>query len=228
MNGPAVQAHPFCWKAAAFAGANVPLLGVKDAGPRAPRLRRVIDAESALEACVAARQCLAPEVTLQPGVVTDAASITFLRVAENGSALMEVARPGGLSRRIQPPEKLIGLAAADLLFRNARQHHLVRGFVSAVRVRRIYVNKAIARAGVIPAEVDERRAAEATREFPIAPGPGRAMVAGPGELRIGRVPRPEIEHAVHHQCAARFRAGFAFAFLFQRTGADVDAREVGG
>src|SRR5207247_1054906 len=113
---------------------------------------------------------LAPEVAPQPGVVTDAAAVTFPRMTENSSALVDVARPDWLPGRIKSLEELIGLAIANLIVRNTRQHHLVAGFVGVVCVRRAYVSKAVARAGVIPAEIDERGAAEAIREFPIAPG----------------------------------------------------------
>src|SRR5439155_24458552 len=139
---------------------------------------------------VAAWQCLAPEVTPQSGIVTDAAAVTFPGMPEHSSALLDIACPDRLSGCIKLLEELIGLAIADLIVRNTRQHHLVGGFVCAVRVGRTYVNKMVARAAIIPAEVDERRAAEALRESPIAPDPGRAVVAGPGELRVCRVAHP--------------------------------------
>src|SRR5207245_5051619 len=118
MGGPAVWAHPFCRKAAALAGANVPRFGVSDGRPRAPRLGGVVDAETSTKPRVAARQRLAPEVTPQPGVVTDAAAVTFPRMTENSPALVDVACPDRMSGCIEPLEELIRLAVADLVFRN--------------------------------------------------------------------------------------------------------------
>src|SRR5437867_3731486 len=130
----AIWAHPFCRKAAGLTRAHVPLFRVGDGGPRAPWLGRVVDGETAPKPGVAARQRLAPEVTPQPGVVTDAAAVTFPRMTENSSALVDVARPDRLSACIKLLEELIELAIADLIVRNARQHHPVGGSVCAVRV----------------------------------------------------------------------------------------------
>src|SRR5439155_16099099 len=113
----AIWAHPFCRKAAGLTRAHVPLFRVGDGGPRAPWLGRVVDGETAPKPGVAARQRLAPEVTPQPGVVTDAAAVTFPDVTENSSAPVDVACPDRLPGCIESLEELIGLAGADLLVR---------------------------------------------------------------------------------------------------------------
>src|SRR5437867_12843011 len=70
------------------------------------------------------------------------------------------------------------------------------------------------------------RTAEARGEVPVGPLPRPGVVGGPGELRIARVARPQVEHAVHAQQPAGFLAFLALARLFAAGRAKVYAKEV--
>ena len=62
-------AHPFRRQAARLSRPHVPILGEVDRRPRAPGFGCIVDAEPSPEAAVAG-QALAPEITLQPGIIT--------------------------------------------------------------------------------------------------------------------------------------------------------------
>src|SRR6266487_917769 len=59
---------------------------------------------------------------------------------------------------------------------------------------------------VVAAEVQKRGTAKAVGEFPFGPRPRAPMIGGPGKLRVARVPRPQIKHALHAEQTARFPA----------------------
>src|SRR5688572_222654 len=73
VHGLSIHAHPFRRQAAALAGAHIPILRVERRRPRSPRLRRIVDAKSALKAHAlrmgAVRKNLAPEITAKRSVV---------------------------------------------------------------------------------------------------------------------------------------------------------------
>src|SRR5690606_8718532 len=77
------------------------------------------------------------------------------------------------------------------------------------------------------AEVEKRGAAEAGGEGPIGPGPGLAMVARPGELRIAGVAGEQVKNAVDHQHTAGFLATWTVADCFERGSTPILGLEVG-
>src|SRR5262249_34468436 len=207
--GLAVGAHPPGREAGRLAGADVPLLGEVNRRPRPPRLRGVVDGDAALEAGVGLaalrpRDDLHPQVALEAGVVRDAGAVAPPLVGEDRAAVGDVLRPLRVVLPVEAGEELIGVAFLDLPLGHARQHHAIGRRVRAVGIRRVDVHEVVAGAGVVLAEVEERRAAEAGRELPRGPVPRRAVVLRPGELRVAGVARPQIEDAVDAEDAAGF------------------------
>src|SRR5262249_4513706 len=126
---------------------------------------------------------------------------------------------------VEALEELVGRALGDFPLRHARQHHAVGRLVGALRVVRVDVHPTVAGAGVVLAEVEERRTAEAGGEFPIGPPPRFAVVFRPGELRVAGIARPQVEHALDAEHATGlFRPGPVAGLLAGR-GRDVDALE---
>src|SRR5262249_3116250 len=159
--------------------------------PRPPRLRGVVDGEAAFKAGVGLlalgpRDDLHPQVALQAGVERDAGAVAPSLVAEYRAAVGDLFRPQ------RPPlvealEELVGGALGDLALGHTRQHHAVGPLIGAVGVVRVDVDPIVAGTGVVLAEVEERRAAEAGGEFPIGPLPRFAVVLRPGELGVAGV-----------------------------------------
>src|SRR5262245_4313089 len=124
----AVVADPLRRKARRLARADVPFLGEKHRRPRAPRLRGVVDAETALEAWVFPGQDLTPEVAFEGRIVTDSGAVAAAGVREDGTSLVDVFRPS------RPPvldrlKELVGVALPDWVVVTARQLHPVRSLV---------------------------------------------------------------------------------------------------
>src|SRR5206468_1083955 len=111
------------------------------------------------------------------------------------AAVGDVFRPERLSLGVEAAEELVGGALGDPVLRHARQHHAVGWLISAVRVVRVDVDPTVPGAGVVLAEIEEGRAAEAGGEFPTGPLPRLAVVFRPGELRVAGVACPQVEHA---------------------------------
>ena len=108
-------------------------------------------------------------------------------------------------------KELEGGALLDPVPGHTRQDHAVAWFVGTIAVGRVDINELIARAGVVSAEVEKGWAAKAVSEFPITPTPGCAVIAGPGQLGIGGVTRPKIQHALDAEQSAGFAALLASA-----------------
>src|SRR5262249_50264470 len=81
-------------------------------------------------------------------------------------------------------------------------------------------------AGVVLAEVEERRAAEAGREPPVGPLPRPAVVPRPGQLGVAGVSRPQVQHAADAEQAAGLPRPGPVAELLAGWGGDVDAFEL--
>src|SRR5438552_14550214 len=79
--------------------------------------------------------------------------------------------------------------------RHTRENKPVGHAVGTVGVRRAHVNESIVVAVVIAPDIHERWTAETVGECPGRAGPGRSVVAAPGELRVAHVAHPKIEHA---------------------------------
>ena len=227
MHRSAVAADPFRREARAFAGADVPRLGVKRVRPGSPRLGRVVNAEPAGEPRIAAGQDLAPQVALQSRVVADPGAVAPATISKDRAALGELARPLRRASGIDAFEELIGAAFPESSAGNAGEHHPVGRLVGAVGVRGIDVNKTVPRAGIVPAEAEERRAAEARGELPVGPGPRAPVVRRPREPGVARVARPEVEHAIDRNHAARLAASLAVPVLFERRRAEVFGPQLG-
>ena len=103
-----------------LAGADIPLFRVKGDGPRPPGFRRIVDGEAAGKTGVFACAGLAPEVSLQPCVVTDAGAVTHSGIAESGSTRGNVAGPERPGIGIEAHEKLVSGAVANAILVHAR------------------------------------------------------------------------------------------------------------
>src|SRR2546430_13069679 len=77
---PSISRHPFRRKAAALARSDVPIGRIEHSSPRAPRLRRVINAKASLETrsfwVAALWQYLAQQVAMKCGVVGNSSAKT--------------------------------------------------------------------------------------------------------------------------------------------------------
>src|SRR5262249_46607729 len=147
-------------------------------------------------------------------------------VLEHWAAVSDLLRPQGLPLAVQAAEELVGRALRNPPLGDAGQHHAVGRHIGAVRVGRIGVDPLIAGAGVILAEIEERRTAKAGAEFPVGPFPALAVVLRPGELRVAGVARPQVQHAAHAEDAAGLLRPGAVADLLAGRGADVLAFEI--
>src|SRR5439155_9963008 len=132
-------------------------------GPRAPRLGRVVDAEAASEAGVRAGQGLAPEIALQAGVVSDARAVAATDMREGGAAAGDVVRPIRRTVGTDRSQEFVSGAFTDAILGHTCEDHAVGGLVGAVVVVRVDVDEGVARPGVVAAEVQEGRTAEAGR-----------------------------------------------------------------
>src|SRR3954471_2823962 len=90
-----VGAHPLGRQAAGFAGADVPIGRVKNRGPRSPRFRRFVNAESTGETRVPAgvRSDLAHHVPLQSSAVADSRSVTLAGMNKHMAAILDRPAP---------------------------------------------------------------------------------------------------------------------------------------
>src|SRR5262249_52112782 len=126
----AVRAHPFGGKACGISGPDVPILGEENGRPRAPRLRRVVDAEAACEARVgfvalSAGDDLRPEIALQCGVETQTGTVAAPCVDEDRAALIDVPSPQGLVPWTETAQELVSVALLELILRHSGQNHAV-------------------------------------------------------------------------------------------------------
>src|SRR5690348_2330155 len=144
-------------------------------------------------------------------------------MGEHRATIRDLFRPERLALRIKTSEELIGIAFLDAPFRHAGQNHTVGRYVRAVGIVGVDVDERVAGAGVVLAEVKERRAAEALHEFPVGPLPRLAVVLRPGELRVASVACPQIQHALDTENAAGLLARGPLADLFTTGGRNVDA-----
>ena len=111
------RAHPFRGKITVLTRANIPLLCEEGCRPRPPRLGRIIDGETTAKAGVATilgagrlRELLPPEVTLEGRAVSHRGAQTRTALPKHGPALVDVARPLGLTGGVELHKELPCLA----------------------------------------------------------------------------------------------------------------------
>src|SRR5262249_271434 len=153
------------------------------------------------ETRILARQDLAEQTALQPGIIADRGAVTAAGVAEHGASLRHLSHPLRLSLLIRSLEELISVPIADAALGTRGQHHVGGRLIRDGPVRPIRLDRIVPRAGVILPEVEEGGAAEAGAELPVAPGPTPAVVRRPRQLRVAGVAGPQVEDAVHHEQA---------------------------
>ena len=110
---------------------------------------------------------------------------------------------------------LVGRLVGDSIASNAGEHDAIGRIIGTVAIVRIDIDVLVASARIVRPKVEKCGTAEAAGEFPIAPRPGLAVIARPGELRIAGVANEGVQHAIDHQHSASFFAARPIAGLLK-------------